>query len=712
MEDPPIKNLLIKISVVGLLLFIWGILSPTEKAHAQETIQLETTTQPAIDTATVVAQIIESANSTIAQAETTTAQVKTNAQAITSPTETITATIATADQSILQAKAVVDSATVAISNKTSAETALNTAISEKNTALSNLETATALVNSQTQIVATDSATVLAAQTAVDGSTVTVQTSGLTAQVYNVQGQNNAPTLPVNAQPISTTTVPYIYFYWGTGQILNSGRSEDVIVKFTGQINAPENATSLRYAVYSDDGSRLYIDGQNVIDNWWDQGPTWSEYSNWFDVTTDKNQNLELWYYENGGGANVVLGWDLIFSDGSGYFTSPTETAFTTTTVTQDPALVQALNTAKATLATDTAILNTYTSQKTTAEGIATQKNQAATIALSNLTSATNAMNQAVSAIAPAISNLTSSVSAANSTVNNTLAQEEAARQAAIRAEQERQAAIAAENARIAAQQAYEAEQARLKAEAEAKAAEEAAAKAEADRLAAEAAAAKAEADRLAAEQAAAEQAEKDRLAEEAAAKAEAEAKAQAEADAQAEAEAKAQEEANAKAEAEAKAAEEAAQKAEEESKQAEQDAIDKEIEKAIENGTLTEEQKEIIVDKLLEDLKPGESLSASEIKEAGIEYKDLPPETPVDVRTDSNGNAVVITAETAANIELILDPGALVDELLSNPLNAIGALGSIGADMSPQEREKAEDILVATVLVGQVIVGSAIMRRN
>jgi hypothetical protein len=40
------------------------------------------------------------------------------------------------------------------------------------------------------------------------------------------------------------------------------------------------------------------------------------------------------------------------------------------------------------------------------------------------------------------------------------------------------------------------------------------------------------------------------------------------------------------------------------------------------------------------------------------------------------------------------------------------ALSSIGADMSQQERQKAKEVLVAAVLVGQIIVGSAMIRRK
>ena len=122
------------------------------------------------------------------------------------------------------------------------------------------------------------------------------------------------------------------------------------------------------------------------------------------------------------------------------------------------------------------------------------------------------------------------------------------------------------------------------------------------------------------------------------------------------------------------------------------------IEKAKEGQSLTNEQKEVLVTALLEESKPGEAISAEAIAEAGIEYKDLPAETPVDVRTDENGNAVVITAEVAAQVELLSDPGALLAEAFTNPGAALDALGSVGADMSQEEREEATDMVVATVV--------------
>lgn len=122
------------------------------------------------------------------------------------------------------------------------------------------------------------------------------------------------------------------------------------------------------------------------------------------------------------------------------------------------------------------------------------------------------------------------------------------------------------------------------------------------------------------------------------------------------------------------------------------------ISNALADGKLTAEEKIAVVAVLISDLKPGEAVSSEAIKEAGLEYKDLPPETPVDVRTDENGNEVVITAEVASSLELLADPGALLDAVFTDPGAALAALGNIGADMSPQEREEAQKMVVATVI--------------
>ena len=102
-------------------------------------------------------------------------------------------------------------------------------------------------------------------------------------------------------------------------------------------------------------------------------------------------------------------------------------------------------------------------------------------------------------------------------------------------------------------------------------------------------------------------------------------------------------------------------------------------------------------------------VSTEAIKEAGLTYSDLPPATPVEVRTDEDGNAVIITAEVAAALVLLENPAELLGAIFENPAQALTALGNIGADMSEEERQEAEKIVVAAVIAGQAAVNAATM---
>jgi hypothetical protein len=117
-----------------------------------------------------------------------------------------------------------------------------------------------------------------------------------------------------------------------------------------------------------------------------------------------------------------------------------------------------------------------------------------------------------------------------------------------------------------------------------------------------------------------------------------------------------------------------------------------------EDGKLTTAEKELVATALIESVAPGETLTSEQIQDAGIEYKDLPEQTPVEVRQDENGNEVIITADVAAALVLLENPSELIGAVFSDPGEALQALGSIGADMSTEEREEATDMVVATVV--------------
>ena len=117
-----------------------------------------------------------------------------------------------------------------------------------------------------------------------------------------------------------------------------------------------------------------------------------------------------------------------------------------------------------------------------------------------------------------------------------------------------------------------------------------------------------------------------------------------------------------------------------------------------EDGKLSEAEKDLVATALIESVAPGETLTKEQIQDAGIEYKDLPPETPVEVRQDENGNEVIITADVAAALVLLENPAELIGAIFDDPGQALQALGSIGADMSPEEREEATEMVVAAVV--------------
>jgi hypothetical protein len=113
---------------------------------------------------------------------------------------------------------------------------------------------------------------------------------------------------------------------------------------------------------------------------------------------------------------------------------------------------------------------------------------------------------------------------------------------------------------------------------------------------------------------------------------------------------------------------------------------------------LTEDQKDLVADVIVEQFKGEDAVPASALEAAGIEFKDLPAEQPVEVRQDENGNEVIITADVAAALVLLENPAELIGAIFDDPGQALQAIGSIGADMSTEEREEATEMVVAAVI--------------
>ena len=83
-----------------------------------------------------------------------------------------------------------------------------------------------------------------------------------------------------------------------------GNGDTFSIRATGQIQADSNGNN-SFAVLSDDGVRVWVNGQQVVDNWTDHGGTWNSFTvpnlvagEWYDIQID--------YYENGGSAQLQL----------------------------------------------------------------------------------------------------------------------------------------------------------------------------------------------------------------------------------------------------------------------------------------------------------------------------------------------------------------------------------------------------------------------
>jgi fibronectin type 3 domain-containing protein len=100
-------------------------------------------------------------------------------------------------------------------------------------------------------------------------------------------------------------VPTVNFNWGTGSPATGIAADTFSARFTGQIRAVETGT-YAFRTNSDDGVRLWVNGQLIIDDWtdhpakYDTGTIALEAGLWYDIKVE--------YKENTGAAVMQLSW--------------------------------------------------------------------------------------------------------------------------------------------------------------------------------------------------------------------------------------------------------------------------------------------------------------------------------------------------------------------------------------------------------------------
>ena len=106
-------------------------------------------------------------------------------------------------------------------------------------------------------------------------------------------------------PKLTRTDATINFEWGEGSPDASVAADTFSVRWTGQVQ-PRYSQTYTFYTRTDDGVRLWVNGVLLVDKWVDQSPT--EWSGALALTAGQFYDIQMEYYENGGGATAQLSW--------------------------------------------------------------------------------------------------------------------------------------------------------------------------------------------------------------------------------------------------------------------------------------------------------------------------------------------------------------------------------------------------------------------
>ena len=124
-------------------------------------------------------------------------------------------------------------------------------------------------------------------------------NGLTAEYFGNK--------KLEGKPVLTRIDSTVYFNWEDDPPAPGIGKDGYSVRWSGTVTPPETRSYTFYTA-SDDGVRLFIDGKKVIDNWSDHGTSVDSVK--VDLAAGKAYPVTVEYYENGGNAVMMLGWDL------------------------------------------------------------------------------------------------------------------------------------------------------------------------------------------------------------------------------------------------------------------------------------------------------------------------------------------------------------------------------------------------------------------
>ena len=126
-------------------------------------------------------------------------------------------------------------------------------------------------------------------------------TGLTGHYFHRYGDKRPP------KAMFTHVDPYISFDWTNGVQGGEGGPEyNFMIVWTGQVT-PVYSETYTFYTESDDGSRLWVDGKQLVEDWVDQSAT--EKSGVIDLKAGHKYDIKVGYFANGVGTSTMkLSW--------------------------------------------------------------------------------------------------------------------------------------------------------------------------------------------------------------------------------------------------------------------------------------------------------------------------------------------------------------------------------------------------------------------
>ncbi len=120
---------------------------------------------------------------------------------------------------------------------------------------------------------------------------------------------------LEGEPASLNVDKTISFMWNDKGPFEDFQKDNFSVRWTGYVK-PDKSDKYTFDVSSDDGVRLYIDDNLVINDWNDHAVLTNSYT--MELNAGQLYKIKLEYYEKGGGAIIKFGWrkpnDQLISD--------------------------------------------------------------------------------------------------------------------------------------------------------------------------------------------------------------------------------------------------------------------------------------------------------------------------------------------------------------------------------------------------------------